>query len=334
MGLTPTPMIPQSQPPWFLRGPHRQTLSGHFLPGPGAPEPQKRHYVKLADGDVLVFHENLPAGWKSGDPLLVLVHGLTGSHRSGTILRLARQGLDRKLGVLRMDLRGAGDGFRLARKSYNGGCSEDLAAILERLGTIHPESPFAVLGVSLGGNITLRLAGSLGSEAPKRFPQWKALGAMNPPVDLAACCALLENRKNRLYQKQFLRELWDTEIERRKLYPSTLALGSTIPLTLKEYDNRVTAPTWGFSSANEYYSWGSSAPYLEAVEIPGWVLTARDDPFIDPTPLEKMPKGRGPLSVDIAPHGGHLGYLMWKIGPFRWAEPAMIDRLVQLLTKN
>jgi predicted alpha/beta-fold hydrolase len=314
-------------PPWFLQGPHKQTFGGHYLPGKGIGPPERRYFVPLADGDTLVFHENLPRNWVPGSPLAVLVHGLTGSHRSGTICRLGWLAAEKGLGVIRVDLRGAGDGLALARRPYNGGSSDDLGAMLSQIAKIHPTSPYAVMGVSLGANITLRLAGTLGSAIHEKHPMWKGLVAMNPPVDLAACCALLARPGNRVYEKVFLKALWEAELARRKIHPLPISLSEQMPKTLTEFDNQVTAPIWGFASGMDYYIWGSSVKYLEAIEIPSWILTAKDDPFIDYRSLEPLVGRSTRMQIDIVPHGGHLGYIIWKNGPHRWAEPTAINKL-------
>src|SRR5579859_3461103 len=110
----------------FLKNPHVQTVLGALAPGADCPWPDARRIVRLADGDALVLHNNTPAGWKEGDPLVLLVHGLSGSHRSPHIRRLAALFLARRARVVRMDLRGAGHGLPLARRCYHAGRSDDV----------------------------------------------------------------------------------------------------------------------------------------------------------------------------------------------------------------
>src|SRR4051794_26212348 len=103
------------RPPFWLRNPHVQTVLGYWLKGNGFPHATRRRRARLADGAQLVLHDPAQAGWRAGDPVAVLVHGLGGSHRSGGIVRLARLLLGRGVRVVRLDLRGAGAGFRLAK---------------------------------------------------------------------------------------------------------------------------------------------------------------------------------------------------------------------------
>src|SRR3954454_12693430 len=93
--------------PW-LANPHVQTLLGAYLPGRSCPPAQRRHAVPLGDGDSLLLHENAPRRWREGMPAALLVHGLTGSHRSPHIVRIASRLLAESVRVFRIDLRGAG----------------------------------------------------------------------------------------------------------------------------------------------------------------------------------------------------------------------------------
>ncbi len=97
----------------FLRNPHLQTVLAALVPRPNCPLPDQRRIVRLSDGDALVLHNNTPLGWKAGDPLALLVHGLGGSHASVHIRRIAALLLSHRVRVVRMDLRGAGAGLSL-----------------------------------------------------------------------------------------------------------------------------------------------------------------------------------------------------------------------------
>src|SRR5437899_333130 len=108
----------------FLANAHVQTVIGNMLKGPPFAFPSRERHVKLPDGDQLALHDSVPAAWGPGGRIALLVHGLGGSHRSPYMGRLAELLLPAGVRVVRMDLRGAGRGAALARRSYHGGCSD------------------------------------------------------------------------------------------------------------------------------------------------------------------------------------------------------------------
>ena len=80
-------MFPAFQPHPLLPGGHAQTLAGVYLPAASAAYRAVPHRLELDDGDATVLHEDLGAGWTTGAPLLLLVHGLAGCQMVGEIAR-------------------------------------------------------------------------------------------------------------------------------------------------------------------------------------------------------------------------------------------------------
>src|SRR5262245_25905917 len=109
----------------LLSNAHVQTLLRHWLRANRCPPPHPQRVVPRPDGDGLLVSDNAAPGWRPGDPVALVVHGLTGSHESPPVQRLAVRLLVRGVRVARMDLRGTGKGLALARRFYHSGRSDD-----------------------------------------------------------------------------------------------------------------------------------------------------------------------------------------------------------------
>jgi predicted alpha/beta-fold hydrolase len=299
-----------------------QTVLGLFLSGPPFNSPTRRHVVWLPDGDGLLLHDTIPPGWRTGGRIAVLVHGLTGSHASSGIQRLARLLLARRLRVVRLDLRGAGKGLPLARTTYHGGRSDDVRAALAEVHRWSPASPLVLIGQSLGGNIALKLAGEA---ANRPVPGLERVGALGPPIDLGRCAALIGLPRNRLYENYFVRGLIVEARQRRRYFPDLPPLRFPRRMTMRLFDDLYTAPHCGFADALDYYRRSSALPLVGRIRVPTLILTARDDPFIACEPFETLDVPDH-VTVRILPHGGHLGFLGWDgAGGFRWADRRIVD---------
>ncbi len=311
----------------FLRNPHVQTVLGVLVPGADCPLPNQRRLVYLPDGDALVLHNNTPAGWKAGDPLALLIHGLSGSHVSKHIRRLAALLLARRVRVVRLDLRGAGHGLPLARRSYHAGRSDDVRAALEEIHSWSPTSPLLLLGVSLGGALALKMAAEA---ADRPLPALVRIAVAAPPIDLPRCAALLALPKNRLYDNNFVRDLTAQVRLRQRYFPDLPPLRFPRRMTLRLFDELYTAPRGGFDDAEDYYRKASCAALIPNIQVPTLILTARDDPFIAVEPFEQL-KVPPHIRVRIVPHGGHIGFLGWDgLGGIRWAERRMVEWVLNL----
>jgi predicted alpha/beta-fold hydrolase len=311
----------------LLRNPHVQTVLAALVPGLPCPQPDRRTLVALPDGDRLVLHNNTPPGWKLGDPLVLLVHGLSGSHLSPHIRRLAALLLARQARVVRMDLRGTGAGLALARNIYHAGRSADIRAALEEIHTWSPSSPQMLIGLSLGGALSLRLAGEA---AERPVPSLMRVAAISPPIDLPRCSGLLSLPKNRIYEDHFIRDLMFEARQRQRFFPDLPPLNfPRRRLTIRLFDDLYTAPRSGFADALDYYRQASCAALIQHIQMPALILTARDDPFIAVEPFEQL-KVPPNVLVHIVNHGGHIGFLGRDgFGGFRWAERRIVEWILE-----
>jgi predicted alpha/beta-fold hydrolase len=306
----------------LLCNPHVQTVLGAYLPDYFGPSPDRDHLVRLPDGDALVLHDNQPRSWKQGDPLTLLIHGLTGSHASGQMRRMARLLIRRGVRTVRIDLRGTGKGFPFARQVYHGGRSDDIRAALLAMHAWSPTSPLLVLGVSLGGNLALKMAGE---DHLHDIPNLTRVAALAPPIDLEGCASMLARPHNRIYEKNFVR-LLVAEAQRRDAQFAEPAPVRFPPcMTMRLFDDLYTAPRCGFQDALDYYRRASAEVLVPHIRVPTLILTARDDPFIAVEAFERL-RVPGHIRVHIVPNGGHVGFLGWDgAWGIRWAERRLVE---------
>lgn len=310
----------------LLGNTHVQTVLGAFWPTPVWTGPLREHRIVLPDGDQVVIHDSRPGGWHEGAPIVVLVHGLGGSHQSGYMHRMAMRLLPLGVRVIRMDLRGCGRGFALARRTYNAGSSSDVRAVVEVLHRAHPRSPLSLVGFSLGGNVVLKLAGEA-SERP--VPGLARVAAVAPPINLERCSELISLPANRIYELHFIRDLLALVQKRKRYFPELSALRFPRPLTLRQFDDLYTAPQAGFANALDYYRRSASLSLIPQIQQPTLIMTARDDPFVAVESFESLSVPKH-IEVQISPRGGHLGFLGWDgAGGIRWAERRLADWLTQ-----
>jgi predicted alpha/beta-fold hydrolase len=303
------------RPSWFFRNGHVQTLAGMYIYGPranrhnSAPCPSTSGDVLLSDGDRLVYQDDCPAGWKPGDRVALLLHGLSGSHASPDMTRIASLLNQKNVRTVRLDWRGCGAGVALARYPYHSGRSDDLLAAIAEITLRCPGSPMTVIGVSLGGNVALKLLGEARGAAECLAAVDRAI-AVCPPIDLTTTVKSLRNGLAQLYDRHFCKVCISDVRHRQRFRPDAIVPEgwfARLPRTLYEFDDTFTAPVSGFESAADYYAKSSSNQFLPAIKIPTLVIAAQDDPVV---PFHQFQVADYSSTTKLlAPrHGGHMGF--------------------------
>ena len=314
-----------------LRHAHLQTIAGNFLPRTSLlPRGQRRRFrvgehrsgSQVAVECVCHWQQN-----RESASALLIVHGLEGSVESQYVIGTGSKAWAAGMNVVRMNMRNCGNTEKLTPTLYHSGLSADVGAVAKEL--IHEDGldRVAIVGFSMGGNLTLKLAGEWSNQAPE---QVKAFAAVSPAMDLAASADALHSWQNWLYERRFLRGLRERYRRKAMLFPSIYDLTHLRRFgSIREFDHEITARYEGFASADDYYERSSASRVLERIRVPTLVIHSNDDPFIRVLPATRAKLMKNPAIQFIeTPRGGHCAFLAEPNGyDGRWAEKTIIDFL-------
>jgi predicted alpha/beta-fold hydrolase len=315
------------RPPAWLAGGHRQTVAAYWLRRLLRWRlPSEDLVVEAAQGVRLLLRATWQPGPREDRLALLIVHGLGGSDASSYVVSTGQLAYARGFHVIRMNMRGSGDGEALCPLLYNAGLDTDLLAAVSALCQLVPR--VAVIGFSLGGNLTLLTLGRRRALLPTGL---LAAAAVSPPVDLAACADALEARGNGLYQHYFMRMLSEAYRRRHAARPDLFAANRELGLrTVREYDDRITAPFGGYESAVQYYERSSAGPWLATIDRPALLLAAQDDPMIPPASVARWPVS-ATVTCQTPATGGHVGFVARSQAPgWFWAPERALDFLADV----
>lgn len=285
-----------------------QTIAAHFWPrflDIRRYPTTKRFFQIEPDTTVLARLNTLPGDAPDDRRVTVLaVHGLTACDRAPYMISTAQAALEAGFDAVRLNVRNCGGTEHLCRTLYHSGLTLDLRGVVEELAP----RPLYILGFSMGGNMALKLAGEWGPAAPEHV---RAICAVSPPIQLAACSRRIGKLRNFVYQKRFLWQLASALRRKAAVMPESFPESHLHSVrSIWEFDESFTAPSFGFRDASDYYRQCSSAAFVAAIRIPTLIIQARDDPFI-PFDAYDLPVLReNPWLVLRSPqHGGHVAFL-------------------------
>jgi predicted alpha/beta-fold hydrolase len=160
----------------------------------------------------------------------------------------------------------------------------------------------------MGGNIVLKLAGEYGGDFPAAL---KGVCAVSPSLDLSACADQIERRENMIYMSSFMRSLRRRIRRKQRLHPHAYDVrGLRRVRTVRQFDERFTAPHAGFRDAADYYTQSSALPLVARIRVPTLVLHAQDDPIIPATSFLDRSLSDNPEVLLVLPeHGGHVAFV-------------------------
>jgi len=264
-------------------------------------------------------------------PTLIVLHGLEGSSESNYMLGTAEKAWTAGFNAVRLNQRNCGGTERLSPTLYHSGLSGDIhGVILELIAQDRLPEIFAV-GFSMGGNLVLKMAGESGDAVP---PELRAIVAVAPALDLAACADALAEPQNFIYERHFVRGLKKRMRLKARLFPGKFPLdGLNAVRTVREFDEVMTARFSGFTSADDYYARSSARRLIGGIRRPTLMMTAQDDPFVPFAPFQDVAIRTNQHITLITPeHGGHCAFISQEGGEERfWAEARIIEFCKSLL---
>jgi predicted alpha/beta-fold hydrolase len=301
------------------------TIAAHFwLRQFALPRAEDRHFQVDADSRLLGR-----CHWQQGKdrsaPLLLLVHGLEGSSDSKYMLGIAEKAWQRGFHVVRINQRNCGGTERLTPTLYNSGMSADYRAVFDELSADDGFSCIFFAGYSMGGNLVTKMAGEYGDTVPSAL---RGVAAVCPALDLGACADALERRNNYFYQRRFVLGLNARYARKVELFPERYSRNGFGPIrTVREFDDAITAPQFGYRDAQEYYEAAGAKRLVDKVRVPLLLITAKDDPFV---PFEAIRASGAEKNHAIefvaTKHGGHCGFISNESGNGRfWAEQRVVE---------
>ncbi len=273
---------------WTIEPLVRHTLFPDFAP------PSIRWSVKGPD---YAISGRLRA--QGNSDLLVLVHGLGGSHESfymhAAALRGDRMGLD----VLRLNLAGADHN---ADTFYHAGFHNDLRLALQSPSLAGYRNIY-VMGFSLGGHITLRGA------CEGLDTRVRAVAAISPPLDIGESVRAIDRWLDAVYRQHVLGGLKAMYTSVYERVGGPISKEEALRITkIADWDEHVVAPTHGFDSARHYWESESIGSNIAQVDLPALLVVSRHDPMVKYGTVKPSLAHASPSTLvrTVGQGGGHV----------------------------
>jgi len=323
------------KPAWWLNNAHLQTLYPALMRTTPPPPGLRRERLITPDNDFI----DIDWCGEGDQPLIILLHGLTGSSRSGYIKGLQRTLLTQGFRSVALNFRGCSGEYNHSARCYHSGETEDIHFLYQTIRLREPDTLLAAVGFSLGGNVLLKWLGEQGN----KLSLFAAI-AVSVPLVLSACATKLDHGFSKIYRENLLRDLKHhirakqghlEKLGKRQEAGKIEQLGDLSRIkSFWQYDDRVVARLHGFKNVQDYYLRSSSRQFLKSITIPTLLIQALDDPFMTEEVLPDVAELSSTIFLEITQGGGHVGFVAGE-NPFKpdyWLEQRIPEFLKQHLS--
>lgn len=321
------------KPARWLKHAHLQTLYPALF-RKNAPPPQlHRERLITPDHDFI----DIDICGTGTAPLVILLHGLTGSSQSGYIQGLQTVLLRHGFRSVALNFRGCSGEYNRLARCYHSGETEDIDFLYQTLRQCEPNTPMAVIGFSLGGSVLLNWLGKQGEQV-----SLFAAVAVSVPLVLSTCATKLDHGFSKIYRAALLRELKHYVLAKQQHLIKLRAMDEADKIkqlgdlssihSFWQYDDRVVAPLHGFHGVHDYYKRSSARQFLNSIAIPTLLIQSLDDPFMTPEVLPDANELSPFVQLEITQSGGHVGFVSGHpFKPIYWLEQRILLFLKQQL---
>lgn len=308
------PLVPQKtySPPFWLFNKHLETIYPALFRKISMPSPPVKVTIPTPDHDYLDldYYDN------ESKKTVIISHGLEGNSERAYVLGMAKKFFNKGWNVVAWNYRGCNGKVNNTLKFYHSGFTEDLEIVIQYAKS-HGVEIIALVGFSLGGNLTLKYLGQNDSVDPAV----KCAVTFSVPLELHHGCLEISKPSNFIYAKRFLKSLKSKITAKAKKFTEISTHNLSEIHDLISFDDRYTAPIHGFKDALDYYKSSSSLYILEDIQKPALIVNAKNDPFLPPTcyPVEKI-KDHPFVHLETPERGGHVGFCSVHKNEHYWSE--------------
>lgn len=256
--------------------------------------------------------------------LVIITHGLAGNSRAEYVKGISKILSNNKYDVLAWNFRGCSGEPNLKLASFHGGKTDDLDWVIQHANKLGIYKSIYLVGVSMGGNITLKYVGERKNKLHKII---KKAFAVSAPIDMLATSFQLISGWNQIYSRRYLKQYIAQLKLKEVLFPGQWDFNKVYKsANLHDFVENFTSKIFGFKNAEEFLNSQSAVNYLEHISIPTILVNADNDPFLTPKSFPKnIAENSDFFHFEMTINGGHVGFMEKEDSEYNWMEKRVLD---------
>jgi hypothetical protein len=251
--------------------------------------------------------------------LIIISHGFEGSsqrvYAKGLVKILNANGFD----VCVWNFRGCSGEDNRQYFGYHSGKTEDLNFVIEHILANNSYDEHHLIGVSMGGNLTLKF---LGEEMWNVVNKIDSAVAVSVPIHYETSFPHLCNGWNKIYERRFTKQVKDKVLLKQALFPDAMNYKYIAESkNLWEFTTRCTVPMHGFKDIHDYNVKVQASSFLKKIKTNTLLINTDNDPLLTKEcyPINFAKKSKY-FHLEIPIGGGHVGFCEDIKAEHNWLE--------------
>jgi len=318
------------KPPFGLRNPHVQTIFSSIGPRRFFIRKRFKQFKDQQQTFILNCHDGIRLGGilnkadqVSSKQLVILIHGWEGSAESSYMLSMSIKLLEAGFDVFRLNLRDHGDTHHLNKEIFNSTLLDEVISAIEDLQSILNYDNYSLVGFSLGGNFSLRVA----ARSQEKAVSLDKVIAFCPAIHAKASNTALNLSKNFVYGQYFVRKWKRSLFKKLRNFPEYEYGQSLNQMKTLDQMNELLIPKYTrFKDVDTYFdAYAITGEVLAKTICPCYLHFAKDDMIIPYCDIQLLAENSD-IHVSLSNWGGHCGFLLnWKLES--WQDQRALELL-------
>ena len=280
-------------------------------------EPFSRVQIDTPDGDFL----NIDLLEQQSDKVVIISHGYEGDASKHYVRSTAKYFFQNGWDIAALNSRSCGGEMNRQLRMYDHGEIGDIGVLYNCLMAKKQYKQIVLIGWSMGGNIVLKFA------AVEKKPLITHVISVSAPLNIKDSLDILETPACRFYKNYFLKGLKSKLEIKAQMFPEALKASDIYSIT--DWQKQLSVffcQVNGYKTMAHFHKEGSALNYLNDLEIPALLITAKNDPIIPdscrPYSLAKKSKF---IYLETPENGGHCGFIKREKSAFSYIEPRALE---------
>lgn len=243
--------------------------------------------------------------------LVIFLHGWEGSQDSTYVVSCARQMFERGASVFRLNFRDHGDTHHLNEGLFLSTRFDEVLEGVKHAAELAGDAPVYLVGFSLGGNFSLRIARALKREKALKLAH---IVSISPVVNPHLAAPIVDQHP--LIKRYFKKKLMATMEKNMALYPERYDFTEAMQMdTILDISEAIIPTESGHDSLDGYFEdYRIADDDLQDCPAPVSLIMADDDPVVPAAHLDNLKVNADGHIIRLR-YGGHNGFFQSLLGP-------------------